>query len=199
MLSDKRVAEIHECAEKVNRMAEGYQLIHACFAVQKIINERINNLYAKKFDEIRSELSDDSIDMDKATQLLEEKRRLEMENRKKRISISVRYISSLKGMNARTTCVGTYKNSFVISLPEELSCIRDESGEFDYDKMRGLRWLMAHELGHIILHTENINEDGFDECDTDKEEESNCFAKKILELRRERNKKLFDDKNFDKF
>lgn len=197
MLSEERKKEIYEQAVNVNTVSEEYQLIHACFATQRIINEHINSVYENKFKEIRQQLMSEDIDSDTVDSLLIKKRELEKENRKKRINISIRYIDSLTGFNATTTRVGTYKNTFIISLPKELEQIRDDEGEFDYSKMKSLRRLMAHELGHILLHTEYINEDGIDDEDGNKEEESNYFAEVILNLRQQRNKKFYSDKNYE--
>ena len=57
---------------------------------------------------------------------------------------------------------------------------------------------MAHELGHILLHTDYINEDGIIDEDGNKEEESNYFADIVLELRRQRNRDFYSDKNYEK-
>lgn len=198
MLSEERKQEIFDQAKKVNDISEEYQLIHACFAVQKIINEHINGLFQNKFEELRQCLLKEDLDSDGVAQVLQKKQELETENRRKRINISIRYIESLTGFNATTTRVGTYKNSFIISLPKELEHIRSDKGAFDYDKMKKLRKLMAHELGHILLHTDYINEDGVVDEDGNKEEESNYFADTVLELRRERNRNFYSDKNYEK-
>ena len=198
MLSEERKQEIFDQAKKVNDISEEYQLIHACFAVQKIINEHINGLFQNKFEELRQCLLKEDLDSDGVAQVLQKKQELETENRRKRINISIRYIESLTGFNATTTRVGTYKNSFIISLPKELEHIRSDIGAFDYDKMKKLRKLMAHELGHILLHTDYINEDGVVDEDGNKEEESNYFADTVLELRRERNRNFYSDKNYEK-
>lgn len=198
MLSTERKQEIYNQAKKVNDVSEHYQLIHACFAVQNIINEHINGSFQKKFDELREQLLQEELDSDGVTRVLQKKRELETENRRQRINISIRYIDSLTGFNATTTRVGTYKNTFIISLPKELEKIREIEGAFDYEKMKSLRKLMAHELGHILLHTDYINEDGIIDEDGNKEEESNYFADAILDLRRQRNRNFYSDKNFEK-
>lgn len=198
MLSDERKREIYNQAKKINEVSEKYQLIHACFAIQKIINDYINASFQSKFDELREQLLNENLDSDGMAQILQKKKELELENIKKRINISIRYIDSLVGCNATATRVGTYKNSFIISLPKELEHIRNEDGSFDYSKMKRLRKLMAHELGHIVLHTDCINEDGIIDEDGNKEEESNYFADVVIELRQERNKKFYSDKNYEK-
>ena len=198
MLSEERKREIYNQAKRVNDVSEEYQLIHACFAVQKIINEHINSLFQNKFDELRSRLLKEDLDSDGVAQVLQKKKELELENRRKRINISIRYIESLVGFNATTTRVGIYKNSFIISLPKELEHIRRSDGTFDYAKMKNLRKLMAHELGHILLHTDYINEDGIIDEDGNKEEESNYFPDTVLALRRQRNRNFYSDKNYEK-
>lgn len=198
MLSEDKKLEIRNQAKRVNDISEEYQLIHACFAVEKIINEHINHLYQKKFEELRTSLLKEDLDGDSISQILQKKKELETEIIRKRINISIRYIDSLVGFNATTTRVGTYKNSFIISLPKELEHVRKPDGAFDYEKMRNLRKLMAHELGHILLHTDYINEDGIIDEDDNKEEESNYFADTILELRRQRNRAFYSDENYEK-
>lgn len=198
MLSEERKQEIYAQAEKVNAVSEEYQLIHACFAIQKMINEHINSIFQQKFDELRNQLLKENLDSDGVVQILQKKKELEVENRRKRINISIRYIDSLVGYNATTTRVGTYKNSFIISLPKELEHVRKNEGDFDYDKMKNLRKLMAHELGHILLHTDYINEEGIVDEDGNKEEESNYFADVVINLRRERNRKFYSNSNYEK-
>ncbi|MBR4083258.1 MAG: ImmA/IrrE family metallo-endopeptidase [Lachnospiraceae bacterium] len=198
MLSPERKEEILEQAKRVNSVAEGYQLIHACFAVQKIINEHINRSFQDKFSDLRERLLKEDLDSDEVEKILQKKKELELENRRTRINISIRYIDTLTGFNATTTRVGTYKNSFIISLPKELEHIRKCDGEFDYIKMKNLRTLMAHELGHILLHTDYIDEEGIIDEDGNREEESNYFAEVVMELRRERNRSFYSNQNYEK-
>ncbi len=198
MLSDERKEEIYSKAQDVNEISEKYQLIHATFAVQKMVNEKINQTYAQEFKKLRKVLLEDNLTDEKQRQILEKKKALEIESRKKRMNISIQYIDSLKGMNATTTKIGIYKNSFIISLPQELGSIRNQDGNFDYEKMRKLRWLMAHELGHILLHSDCIDENGFLKKNGNEEDECDFFAESIIKLRQERNKKFYSNSNFSK-
>ena len=93
MLSEERKREIYNQAKRVNDVSEEYQLIHACFAVQKIINEHINSLFQNKFDELRSRLLKEDLDSDGVAQVLQKKKELELENRRKRINIRIKTIS----------------------------------------------------------------------------------------------------------
>lgn len=198
MLSNDRKLEIRSQAKKVNDVSEKYQLVHACFAVEKILNEHINRVFQKKLNELRDKLVNEDLNSDEVEKILQKKGQLEIESRRSRVNISICYIDALKGLNATTTRIGTYKNSFIISLPKELENVHKSDGSFDYAKMKELRRLMAHELGHILLHTDYINEDGVIDEDGNKEEESNWFAEVVLELRRERNRNFYSDKNYEK-
>lgn len=197
MLSQEQKNDIFNKVMQINQVSEGYQLIHACFAAQKIINDQINESYKKKFAELREQLLNAGNDDDTLTTLLNKKKELEIESRKSRINISVQYTSSLTGKNATTTRVGTYKNTFTISLSDELRNIRNEDGTFDYEKMKALREVMAHELGHIVLHADCINEEGLQDIDANKEEESDFFSETVLELRKKRNKLFYSSKAFE--
>ncbi len=196
MLSEERKKEIYKKAQLVNEISEKYQLIHATFAVQKIANEIINQTYAQEFKNLRQELSEVNLSKEKQRQMYEKKKMLEVESRRNRINISIQYIEPLKGMNATTTKIGTYKNSFIISLPQELEDIRNQDGMFNYEKMKKLRWLMAHELGHILLHSDCIDENGFFEKNGNEEDESDFFAKSVIKLRQERNGEFYSNDNF---
>ena len=57
---------------------------------------------------------------------------------------------------------------------------------------------MAHELGHILLHTDYIDEEGIIDEDGNREEESNYFAEVVMELRRERNRSFYSNQNYEK-
>ena len=83
-------------------------------------------------------------------------------------------------------------------MPKELEQIRNSNGDFHYAKMKDLRMLMAHELGHILLHTDCINEDGLIDEDGNKEEESNYFAETVIALRRQRNRNFYSNQNYEK-
>ena len=196
MLSEERKQDIQKQAIEVNKVAEDYQLIHACFAVQKILNERIQNHLKTKVDKLSEKFSDENLSNEQLLLLHKEKTELELECARQHIIISVRYLDTFYGENARVTIIGLYKNVFMISLPAELKGIRDGEGTFDYEKMKRLRKLMAHELGHILLHTDSIIND-IDVDDEDKEDESKYFAEIILELRKQRNRKFYGDKCYE--
>lgn len=76
--------------------------------------------------------------------------------------------------------------------------IFDENGNYNYEVIQKIRQLMAHELGHLILHTDELlHIDGTQGSklitDEEKEEETDCFGKQLLHFRKERNEKIYRD------
>lgn len=74
---------------------------------------------------------------------------------------------------------------------------RKEDGKINFDLLQRLRKLMAHELGHIVLHSwilspcnEGINDGS--------EEEVECFANNLIGLRRDRNAEIYEDQYYEK-
>lgn len=57
---------------------------------------------------------------------------------------------------------------------------------------------MAHEIGHMVLHTKELlleesTQGSLNIKNAEKEEEANIFGKELLELRRDRNRKIRAD------
>lgn len=74
----------------------------------------------------------------------------------------------------------------------------DSNGDYNYDTIRKIRKLMSHELGHLALHTDELLQiDSMQGSklikDADREEEASYFGDKLLELRRIRNEKIYQD------
>ena len=91
------------------------------------------------------------------------------------------------------------ENAFVINLSRKLEQrIFNKDGTYNYEVIKKIRKLMAHELGHLILHTnELLNIDGTqgskDISDEEEEKEADFFGKEIIRLRKLRNKKIYED------
>ena len=193
MLQKNRQDEIIEKATLVNRASEKYQLIHATFAIEKMFKDKLQVYYANEFEKIRKQLMKET-EEEKKRLLYQKIRDLKNESNKK-IKIIVDYMPQIKENSARTT--KTQNNTFMISLPKSLENIRNDNGEIDFNKLKKLRHLMAHELGHIVLHSGIM---GFDEKKEEiaPEEEADFFAEKLIELRRLRNKEIHENDNYEK-
>ncbi|MCM1542631.1 MAG: ImmA/IrrE family metallo-endopeptidase [Blautia sp.] len=196
MLSEELQDKIEKIATDVNSESEKYQLIHACSAIENLMNEKYQKTYEAEIEELKEKIKICSVGSDDFKELINKVNDIKRESRKKHVTISVNYLSSLIGKNARTTRIGTY---FMISLPKEMEKIRNDDGTIDYDKMKEVRALMAHELGHVILHADLISEQGVGTMNQTKEEEAEVFAATVLKLRRDRNRQIFEDKGYEKF
>ena len=185
MPSSARIKAIEEFAAMVNKTSEKYQLIHATFAIEKLFQEKMSQEFNVKVAELRGQLREES-DPERLREIHREAKELQ-KGEDKRIRILVQYISQLSETSARIT--QTPSNTFIISLPKSLENVRNIDGTIDFVKMKQLRELMAHELGHIALHTGifNLGEE---------EMEADCFAKRLIELRRERNSEIYNNNHY---
>lgn len=190
-LTEEKVAAINKIAQQINCASDEYQLIHATFALEKIFNEQQKNEFQDDIAELRKEAqANDGIGLETLRQRYEE---LRDSDKFKKVRISVRY-ADISENSARTTKT---KNSYAILLPENLKKIRDSEGKIDYDKLKNLRKLMAHELGHIALHSSDIGGSaGTGDFAGNREEEADWFAEQLIELRRKRNAEIYKDAHY---
>jgi hypothetical protein len=109
---------------------------------------------------------------------------------KVRYYIYVEYLN----MPADVNRVVKTESQLIVSLSKELlENARNKDGSFIGDGLKKLRWVTAHELGHALLHSENVKLGGtqgsIDLNDID-EKEAGLFADELLRLRHERNEAL---------
>ena len=185
-------ARIYKVAKKVNDASEKYQLIHAMFAIEKRHKENQKDRFSDVFEEIRNKLCQEIDDSEKEDL---KKRVAEVRaESSKNAKITVDYLSQIKYGCARTVSKD-YDDGFVIMLPQSMENIRDEYGNINFSELKKLRKLMAHELGHIMLHADSLKN-----CEkmTDRqEEEADYFAKKLIELRKKRNEEIHKNNNYE--
>ncbi len=195
MLSSTRQEEIFKKAKELNSISDEYQLIHATFALEKVFNQALKDSYEESFAELRAEIIRET-DPEKLTQLSEKFKDLRENRLQKKAKISIVYLDEIKGESARTI---RSQNAYTIILPGELKRVRNEDGSFNIKELGLLRRLMAHELGHIVLHSDKIvneNPMGTAAFDVMQEEEADYFAEQLIHMRRERNDELYKDKNY---
>ena len=178
MLTEERQSEIDNHVQEIDSFSEKYQLIHATVAIEMLFKNKLHEEYKRTCVELRAEL--ESADgAEKQAEIIDRINALKSEKNKK-IRIQIDYLPQISESSARTT--KTPNNVFMISLPKSLEVIRDEKGCISKDKCEKIRFLMAHELGHIVLHS-GILYDLLDVSDAIKDEEANFFAEKLLSLR----------------
>jgi hypothetical protein len=97
-------------------------------------------------------------------------------------------------MPAHVNRVVKTESQVIVSLSKELlENARNKDGSFIGDGLKKLRWVTAHELGHALLHSEDMKPgetQGSIGMDGTTEVEADLFAEELLRLRHERNKSL---------
>ena len=188
--------EIHDKAAEVSRISLDYHFTHAVFACNKLLEDDFKRKRKKE----TSRLNDD---LKKAYRKKEDSR---VKLLKKKIAslnlpkyrIFVDYVGFKDPEAAR---VVRTENQLIISLHKSLcDNTKNADGSYDPSAVQKLRYIMAHELGHIILHTDELlstegtqgSKDitGEEEVKERLEQEASCFAEELMRLRLERNEIL---------
>lgn len=195
LLTNERKNEIKENATEVNLASEKYQFIHATFAIEKILEDKIQQNYKDEFDSIRQQIKDTS-DSNQLQEILEKaKERQKVIAQRTKTRIYVEYISQLKYGNARIN--KSANNNFHILLPKEMENVRDINNEIDWGKLRDLRKLMAHELGHIDLHSGILDNLNIIDLNQGPDDEADYFADVLINLRKDRNQEIYKDGHYE--
>lgn len=191
-----RKKEIQQIAYDVSRTSEQFQLIHATYACQMIIKQVVMEDYIKKYDELSERIENKMLAGSNYEFEQEEKEQLDLLIRQKSFHIDVAYIETTSEDVARVIKI---KNAFVINLSKSLArSIFSEDGNYNYETIYKIRKLMSHELGHLILHTNELLQIDSTQgskliTNPEKEEEADFFGEKLLEFRKMRNEKVYQD------
>ena len=175
----------------INDMAENYQVAHAVFATDRYINELRRK--AKLPEEVTREAKNRLLSCIRTPQqnnqreALEESHRIENEYKKASIHITISYITSFDENVSR---VVRLDNLYEICLARSLRDKINETGTPNVQIIQSLRKLVAHELGHLALHFDCIDEKsdlpGSRSMQGAHEKEANFFRDILLFLRKER-------------
>ena len=184
--------EVGKIAAQINTISLNYHLAHAVFACNKIVEDVFKRHSQKRIKNLKETLqeAEKKNDIKKISGILTEIDRLGRPFR-----IYVEYVSDMDIEGGRVIKL-PLSNQFVISLPEDL--LRqswNSDGTYNTDGVKVLRNRMAHELGHIALHIEELLEidgtQGSKLLTKEAEDEANIFAVELLKLRHERNEQLY--------
>lgn len=195
-MDTKRKIEISDIAKDVSKVSEQYQLIHATYACQMLIKQIIMDEYTKKYDELSRRIEEKIDAGAKYDKEQSEKEELDMLIKQRSFHIDVAYIETTSEDAARIVKID---NAFVINLSKSLAKqIFNSDGSYNYAIIHKIRELMAHELGHIALHTRELfyiagTQGSKIIIDPEKEEEADVFGKKLLEFRKLRNERVYQD------
>lgn len=200
MLEQAKADRIQELAAQVNETSEMYQLIHAMFAIEKMYRDNNSSQYKAKVGQILNRLSNPALGAEERENLVREAKNLK-ESYNKKINILVDYIPQIQGNSARITW--TQNNTFMIVLPKSMESTRGTDGKINFEVLSTLRKLMAHELGHIVLHSGLFDfpcgvQGGHKQIEISavSEEEAELFADALISLRRDRNAEIYEGGHF---
>ena len=177
MIAPTRKQQIEELVSKINDFSEKYQLSHAIFAIEKLYKQKIHADCQERFARVREEAKNVAYDDDDAIKALNDQAEQIKKDSLHRIRIIIEYSESLENNSSRV--IRSQDDVFCISLPKCMENIRTTDGTIDNSLLTSCRRLVAHELGHIVLH-----EGLFDEPKLICEDEADCFADYLLALRR---------------
>lgn len=188
--------EVHDKAAEVSHISLDYHFTHAVFACNKLLEDD----FKKKRKRETSKLNED---LKKAYRKKEELKIKLLKNKIASLNlpkyrIFVDYVGFKDPDAAR---VVRTENQLIISLHKSLcDNTKNDDGSYDPTAVQKLRYLMAHELGHIVLHTDTlISTEGtqgskkiVEEEDVAEklEREASWFAEELVRLRLERNEIL---------
>lgn len=176
MISQGRKTQIEQTVCEVNKFSEKYQLSHAIFAIEKMYKEKVYAECQARFSSLRDEARIADSDDDVIAELNERAEQIKKDSLR-RIRIIIEYSNSFCMNSSRI--MRSQEDVFTIYLPKRMENIRTASGEIDNELLFTCRKLVAHELGHIVLH-----EGLFGQAQEDMEEEADCFAECLLALRK---------------
>jgi hypothetical protein len=181
--------DIKTKAADVNKISLDYHLTHAVFACDRLLADDFKKIGEVKTKNLNKELQDAcrKNDVVAIEEVMKKTKALSV----KKYRIFVDYID----MSPESGRVVKADSKLIISLPQKLATdAKVEKGKVNSAGIKKLRQVMAHELGHIVLHTEAlINTDslnGSSDLKGDEENEADIFATELLRLRHERNELL---------
>jgi hypothetical protein len=183
-------------AGEINEISLDYHLTHAVLACDKSIEDN----YKKINKETTSKLN---LDLQKALREKDNNEIAKLLETKKSLKLSKYHIfvDYVKMNDPEAGRVVKSENKLIISLPKILiENSRNEDGSYSEEGVRKIREIMAHELGHIALHTDELLKidslQGSKDLAEDLEKEARWFSAKLLCLRHERNRKMAQCSSF---
>ena len=184
--------EAKDRAKQVFTLSLNYHLSHAVFACNKIVEDILKRHSQKKIESLKMELqkAEENNDATKIAKIISD-----IQYFSRPFRIYVEYVPEMDIEGGRVVRLPP-TNQFIISLPEKLlKNSWNKDGSYNTDGIRTLRHRMAHELGHIALHIEELLKDdgtqGSISLTDNAEDEADIFAAELLRLRHERNEMLY--------
>jgi hypothetical protein len=187
---EARMAEIRATAKRVYDISFDYHLTHAVFGSDEFLVEKRITDKQKEIKKVNDELQAAVKvgDQNKVNTLMGRIELLKGMLRRKFL-IMIEYSSLMRDPEGGR--VINNGKELIITLPKMiLKGLMDETGKLQKEPVMKLRKIMAHELGHIVLHTDIITGaqplDGYREQLKNQEWEADVFGEELLRLYKEK-------------
>lgn len=189
-----REDEIKARAKKVYDISFDYHLTHAVFGSDRLLVSDLVEGNKEKTAKLKNDLvaAYREKNTDKVNELMGNIKTLERTLKARKHHILIDYIKMDDAEGGR---VIKANNTLVITLPRKLTeSIMDDQGNLKAENIENVRKIMAHELGHIVLHTDLLPEDNLAGSGvagmSDVDWEAKVFADELLRLYKERDHRI---------
>lgn len=173
-------------AKAISDLSKQFYLSHTRDACENFLYSQLDDIYNSKINDIKHKIAE--AEGEKLDNLIEEKQNIEREIKETRFRIYIDYSDKIS--YARTVKIN---NGYEIVTPKPNPKCKES--------IMSVRKSIAHELGHLILHLEDLV------CthdtrgtklikDPSKEKEANEFADEIIRLKSEYYKSICNEKTF---
>jgi hypothetical protein len=187
----KREKEVIERAKKVYDISFDYHLTHAVFGGDKLLLIDLKGSNEAEVANLRDDLRVATRGKNEAQikDLMDKIDKLKKNLKYRKYHIMIDYIKMDDPDGGRAVKAN---NKLIISLPQKLTKdIMNDDGRLQKNIVEKIRGKMAHELGHIVLHTEQLPNDlesgnKLDDLDW----EAEIFAKELLRLYSEKDHRI---------
>lgn len=188
----KRTAEIKARARKVYDLSFDYHLTHAVFGSDRLLVDDLIEANRETIEKLKDALRAAAREKNGALvdELMAKIRELDRTLKKRKYLILVDYVSMDDTSGGRVINVD---NKLIITLPKKIiENIVDGAGKLQKEPVEKVRKKMAHELGHIVLHTDLVPKRGLKgtaELDS-LDWEAEVFAEELLRLYSEKDHRV---------
>jgi len=180
---EKKTKEIKNSAKNVYDISFDYHLTHAVFGGDKMLLLDRKKIKDENLEKLGNALHDatERNDEEHMKEYTEKINVIKKNYEARKYQIMIEYIEMKDPDGGRAVKAN---NKLVISLPQKLTKnLMDDAGKLQKIPIEKLRKKMAHELGHIVLHTEKLPKDMDPGNKTDHLDwEAEVFAKELLRL-----------------
>jgi hypothetical protein len=188
----KRTAEIKARARKVYDLSFDYHLTHAVFGSDRLLVDDLIEANRETIEKLKDALRAAVREENGALvgDLMAKINELDRTLKKRKYLILVDYVSMDDTSGGRVINVD---NKLIITLPKKIiENIVDGAGKLQKEPVEKVRKKMAHELGHIVLHTDLVPKRGLKgtaELDS-LDWEAEVFAEELLRLYSEKDHRV---------